>query len=77
MGVTAALKKVDPDVELRRAEVVGPQVGQELTHQGFKAMLLAFLLIGIYIRFRFEWKSAAARSSRRCTTLVIVRAASQ
>ena len=55
-AVTAALKKIDPDVELRRAEVVGPQVGQELTNQGGLAILFTFLLIGIYTWFRFQWK---------------------
>ena len=55
-AVTTALKKIDPDVELRRAEVVGPQVGQELTNQGGLAILFTFLLIGVYTWFRFQWK---------------------
>lgn len=55
-AVTAALKKVDPNVELRRAEVVGPQVGEELTNQGGLAVLFTFVLIGIYTWFRFQWK---------------------
>ncbi|MFC4312953.1 protein translocase subunit SecF [Steroidobacter flavus] len=55
-SVTEALKKIDPDVELRRAEVVGPQVGEELTNQGGLAILFTFVLIGIYTWFRFQWK---------------------
>jgi preprotein translocase subunit SecF len=55
-SVTDALKKTDPDVELRRAEVVGPQVGEELTNQGGLAILFTFVLIGIYTWFRFQWK---------------------
>src|SRR5687767_1179493 len=55
-AVTDALKRTDPDVELRRAEVVGPQVGQELTNQGGLAILFTFVLIGIYTWFRFQWK---------------------
>lgn len=55
-AVTEALRKTDPEVELRRAEVVGPQVGQELTNQGGLAILFTFLLIGIYTWFRFQWK---------------------
>jgi preprotein translocase subunit SecF len=55
-AVTEALRKVDPKVELRRAEVVGPQVGQELTNQGGLAVLFTFVLIGIYTWFRFQWK---------------------
>jgi len=43
-------------VELRRIEFVGPQVGGELSEQGSLALLIAFILIFIYIAFRFEWK---------------------
>jgi preprotein translocase subunit SecF len=55
-AVTDALKQVDASVELRRAEVVGPQVGEELTNQGGLAVLFTFVLIGIYTWFRFQWK---------------------
>src|ERR1043165_9194042 len=55
-SVTEELMKVDPQVKLQRAEVVGPQVGQELTNQGGLAILFTFLLIGIYTWFRFQWK---------------------
>ncbi|HEY0681084.1 MAG TPA: protein translocase subunit SecF [Steroidobacter sp.] len=55
-SVTEALRKIDPDVELRRAEVVGPQVGEELTNQGGLAILFTFVLIGIYTWWRFQWK---------------------
>jgi preprotein translocase subunit SecF len=55
-AVSDTLKKVDPSVELRRAEVVGPQVGEELTNQGGLAVLFTFILIGIYTWFRFQWK---------------------
>jgi preprotein translocase subunit SecF len=43
-------------VELRRIEFVGPQVGEELAEDGSLALLVAFILIGLYIAFRFEWK---------------------
>lgn len=54
--VTDALRKFEPSVELRRAEVVGPQVGEELTNQGGLAVMFTFVLIGIYTWFRFQWK---------------------
>lgn len=54
--ITEALKKVEPAVELRRAEVVGAQVGEELTNQGGLAVMFTFVLIGIYTWFRFQWK---------------------
>ncbi len=58
--VMAALKKTNPDAELRRVEFVGPQVGNELLTNGLKA--LAFVVIGImiYLGIRFEWKFALA-----------------
>jgi preprotein translocase subunit SecF len=59
-AVTDALRHVDPSVELRRAEVVGPQVGKELTNQGGLAVLFTFVLIGIYTWFRFQWKMGIA-----------------
>ncbi|HEU4654427.1 MAG TPA: protein translocase subunit SecF [Steroidobacteraceae bacterium] len=56
--VQEALRTVDPNVELRRAEVVGPQVGSELTNQGGMAVLFTFVLIGFYTWARFQWKLA-------------------
>jgi preprotein translocase subunit SecF len=45
-------------VELRRIEFVGPQVGDELREQGGLAMLLALGLVMLYIAFRFQLKFA-------------------
>ena len=58
--VLQALKAASPDVELRRTEFVGRQVGRELAADGLKA--LAFVVIGImiYLSMRFEWKYAVA-----------------
>ncbi len=53
--VQEALRQVDPNVELRRAEVVGPQVGDELANQGGLAVLFTFVLIGIYTWLRIQW----------------------
>ena len=46
------------DVELRRIEFVGPQVGEELRDQGGLAMLLALGLVMLYVGFRFQIKFA-------------------
>lgn len=46
------------DVELRRNEFVGPQVGDELREQGGLAMLMALALVMLYIGFRFQFKFA-------------------
>ena len=49
-------KMLGSDVEFRRAEYVGPQVGQELIMTGVKSFLWAMAAILIYIWFRFEWQ---------------------
>lgn len=46
------------EVELRRAEFVGPQVGDELREQGGLAMILALGLVMLYVAFRFQFKFA-------------------
>lgn len=49
---------VDCQVQMRRVEFVGPQVGDELTNQGSLAMLYALIGILIYVTLRFEWRFA-------------------
>jgi len=44
------------DMQLRRVEFVGPQVGEELTEQGGLAMLIALGAILVYVTLRFQWK---------------------
>jgi preprotein translocase subunit SecF len=56
--ILEVLKTGDATVELRRAEFVGPQVGEDLTEQGALAMLFALIMILIYIVIRFQWKFA-------------------
>jgi preprotein translocase subunit SecF len=51
-------KDVDGQVELRRVEFVGPQVGDELTEDGFLAVLVALMAILVYVALRFEWRFA-------------------
>ncbi len=54
----AGLRQQDADVETRRIEFVGPQVGEELTEQGALAMIYALIGILIYIMVRFQWRFA-------------------
>ena len=49
----------EPDVDLRRVEFVGPQVGEELREQGGLATIFVLLLIFGYVMLRFQWKFAA------------------
>ncbi|MBK1691518.1 protein translocase subunit SecF [Ectothiorhodospira mobilis] len=54
--VLTQLRTAGGDVEMRRVEFVGPQVGDELREQGGLAMLYALLGILIYVALRFEWR---------------------
>jgi preprotein translocase subunit SecF len=56
--VVDALAAEGAGVTLRKGEYVGPQVGKELTEQGFLAMVFALFGIMIYVWLRFEWKLA-------------------
>jgi preprotein translocase subunit SecF len=55
-SVLAAIQAGEPGAELRRTELVGPQVGKELAEKGALAILFTFLLILAYVAFRFQWK---------------------
>ena len=70
--VLTALKATDVNVQLRRTEFVGPQVGDELAVDGLKA--LAFVIVGImiYLAMRFEWKFAVAAIIANLHDVVII-----
>ena len=70
--VFEALKASDASVSLKRVEFVGPQVGQELAHDGLTA--LAFVIVGImiYLAFRFEWKFAVAAIVANLHDVIII-----
>ncbi len=50
--------QADTEIELRRVEFVGPQVGEELREQGGLAVLFALIGILVYVALRFEWRFA-------------------
>ncbi|MBB1074420.1 protein translocase subunit SecF [Rhodoferax sp. 4810] len=70
--VMAALQAVDAGATMRRAEFVGPQVGDELAADGLKA--LAFVVVGImiYLAIRFEWKFAVAAIIANLHDVIII-----
>ncbi|HZG22398.1 MAG TPA: protein translocase subunit SecF [Herbaspirillum sp.] len=70
--VNAALRAEDPDVRLQRVEFVGPQVGDELAHDGLLALGMVVLGIVIYLAFRFEWKFAVAAVIANLHDIVII-----
>ncbi|EKT7751195.1 protein translocase subunit SecF [Campylobacter coli] len=46
--------------EVRRADVVGPKVGDELRNKGIMAIIVSLVAILVYIAIRFEWRFALA-----------------
>jgi len=48
------------NVTIRRSELVGPKVGDELKEAGVYSVAISLLLIMVYIWFRFEWQFAVA-----------------
>ena len=57
--VMDALKAGDSgEIQMRRVEFVGPQVGEELANDGGLAMIYALICILIYVGFRFEYRLA-------------------
>ena len=70
--VLAALRAQDPDVQMRRVEFVGPQVGKELVTDGALALLFVSLGIIIYLAVRFKWKFAVAAIIANLHDVVII-----
>lgn len=59
--VVALLQSEQTDeIEVRRVEFVGPQVGEELAEDGGLAMVYALIGILIYVALRFEYRFAIA-----------------
>jgi len=50
------LSKEFPNIEYRKIDFVGPQIGKELIQKGFLALTLSFLSIMLYIWIRFDWQ---------------------
>jgi len=70
--VMAALKAQDPSVERRRVEFVGPQVGDELAHDGLMALGMVVIGIMLYLAFRFEWKFALSAIIANLHDVIII-----
>lgn len=47
-----------PDYDLRRVEVVGPRVSNELVQSGTLGVVLSIVAVLAYLWFRFEWQFA-------------------
>lgn len=70
--VMTELRKGGDQVEMRRVEFVGPQVGRELFESG--ALALVFVCAGIvaYLALRFEWKFGLAAIIANLHDVIII-----
>lgn len=57
-GIVSVLKADGTELELRRVDAIGAQVGKELAEQGAIAIIVALIAIMIYIAMRFEMRFA-------------------
>ncbi len=71
-AVLQELQQLEPGVELRRVEFVGPQIGKELAYDGLLALLFVVIGIVIYLALRFEWKFALAGVVANLHDVVII-----
>ena len=55
-AVDAIRQDLEGEFEIRRVEIVGPQVSRELIQTGLLAVVAAISSMLIYIWFRFEWQ---------------------
>ena len=67
----AELLKDTGKFEIRRTDVVGPKVGDELREKGVMALAISLVGILIYIAFRFEWRFAMAAVASEIHDVVI------
>ncbi len=58
--VTREALKGTGKYEIRRVDIIGPKVGNELREKGMMSLLLAMVGILVYVAFRFEWRFAVA-----------------
>jgi len=54
--VYGVLRSDEQQIELRRVDYVGPQIGEELRDQGGLGMLIALVLVMLYVAIRFQFK---------------------
>ncbi|EAT10901.1 protein translocase subunit SecF [Bermanella marisrubri] len=62
----------DEDIQLRRSEFVGSQVGEELRDDGGIAMLLALAVVMIYVAARFQFKFSVGAVAALMHDVIIV-----
>jgi preprotein translocase subunit SecF len=66
------LSNQETEIELKRVEFVGPQVGDELRDQGGLGMVVALFMILMYVAFRFQYKFALGAVTALAHDVVII-----
>ena len=66
------LKKQDASAKLRQVEFIGPQVGDELVHNGLIALGMVVVGIIIYLSMRFEWRFAVSAIIANMHDVIII-----
>lgn len=67
-----SIKNISTNADLKKVEFIGPQVGQDLVHNGLLAMLFVCLGIMIYLAVRFEWRFAVSAIIANMHDVVII-----
>jgi len=70
--VSQVLAKAGSEVELKRAEFVGAQVGEELREQGGLGLLLALGIVMLYVAIRFQFKFSVGAVAALVHDVIIV-----
>lgn len=70
--VFSVLEKADGSVVRGKVEVVGAQVGKELSENGALALVIALMLIFLYVAIRFVWKFGAGAVAALIHDIILV-----
>ena len=70
--VSNQLRTLDPTMQVKQTEFVGPQVGKELLSNGLLALFMVCIGIIIYLAFRFEWRFALAAVLANTHDVVVI-----
>nr|WP_226999938.1 protein translocase subunit SecF [Microbulbifer aggregans] len=71
--LVAELDQASPgDVTLRRVEMVGPQIGEELRDDGGLGMLFALVVVMAYVALRFQYKFSFGAVAALAHDVIIV-----
>lgn len=70
--MSALRREAGGDIELRRIEFVGPQVGEELRDDGGLGMMFALAVVMLYVAMRFQYKFSVGAVAALIHDVVLV-----